>query len=61
MTKTKTVEYHNFSSKAEAVKSKRNVPKKKGKTTKIKMKPANKKRRTKKSYGYKIIKRNRND
>jgi hypothetical protein len=57
MTKTKTVEHHNFSSKAEAEKSKRNVPKKKGKTTKIRRKNANKKKRTKKSYGYRIIKR----
>ena len=51
------IEYHNFSSKAEAEKSRRNVSKKRGKVSKIKTKPANKRKKTKKSYGYKITKR----
>ena len=51
----KKIEYHNFSSKAEAEKSRNNV--RRGKVSKIKTKPANKRKKTKKSYGYKITKR----
>ena len=54
--RSRKIEFHNFSSKAEAEKSRKNVSKRRGKTSKIKTTPANKKKGTKRSYGYKIVK-----
>ena len=51
---TKKIEYHNFSLKKDAVKSRKNVSKSKGSVSPIKYHPPNKKKKLGKTWSYKI-------